>query len=327
MSRGAAGRGAGNVYLILGEEEWRRTDALRRLTGELLPETERAMALDVVDAPETPIPEIVARCETLPFFGSRRVVVLTRVDALTPQQGDALAPYFESRPPSSTVILVAEKLDARRRLSAVLRRAARLIACGPLDPPELLRWVRAQAAAAGKTITPEGAEVLILLVGSRLRELQAEIGKLAAYVGARPAITEADVRDATCRVAEATIFELMDAVGQRQPDRALRLLNRVLIEEAPVKVLFMIGDQLRMLLKTRALSERTGGRRPSPDAIRETLGNRAFLYDRYRSQARAFAGVDAERLLGRLLDADTEIKTGGAPPALALQTLIVGLCL
>jgi DNA polymerase-3 subunit delta len=181
---------------------------------------------------------------------------------------------------------------------------------------------------AGKTITPEAAEVLVVLVGGALRELGTEIDKLVSYIGARPAIAADDVREAASHVAESTVFELMDAVGLRQAERALRLLQVVLAEEPPVKVLFMLGDQIRMLLRTKALQERNSvpGRRPPQDAIRAALGTRAFLYERYRAQVAAFGRMDVARLLAMLLETDTEIKTGTKPPRLALETLIVGLC-
>jgi DNA polymerase-3 subunit delta len=327
---GASRRGAEPpraVSLILGDEPWLAAEALRRLVDRLLPAADRQMGLDVLDAGETAVQEIIGRCETLPFFGSRRVVVVKRGEALRPQDQDALAAYLDGAPPPSTLIIVAEKLDGRRRLWAVLKRIARIIPCQRLEPPDLLRWVRAQAAAEGKTIAPEAAEALLALTGAGLAELHAEIGKLAAYTGARGTITAADVHEVTSHTAEATVFELMDAVGQRQPAHALRLLQRVLADEAPVKVLFMIGDQVRMLLRTQALQERSGGRRVPGDVARAALGTRAFLYDRYRAQLAAFGRMDAERMLQLLLDADTEIKTGGTPPRLALETLIVGLCL
>ena len=316
------------VYLLLGEEEWLAQEALRRLLGDLLPESVRALNLDLLDAGETPVSEIVARCDTVPFFGDRRVVVIRRAEELRPPDQDALAAYLDQGPPPSVLIVLALKLDRRRRLFTVLQRIARVIPCRRLDPEALLGWIRARAETAGKSILPEAAEALVVLVGGSLRELGSEVDKLVSFVGTRRAITADDVHEVASHVAESTVFELMDAVGHRQAERALRLLQVVLAEEAPVKVLFMLGDQIRMLLRTKALVERNPvqGRRPPQDTIRDALGTRAFLYDRYRSQVEAFGRMDVARILGLLVETDTEIKTGTKPPRLALETLIVGLC-
>ncbi len=313
---------AARVYLLLGEEDVRAEEALRTILDELLPLEERALNLDVVDAGETPIQEIITRCETLPFFGARRVVVIRRGDALRAPDQEALAAYLEQGPPPSVLIIVADALDRRRRLYGILQRAGRVIPCGRLDPEKLPGWVAARVAREGKRITPEAAQALVVLVGGGLRELGSEIDKLVAYVGERDSITADDVHAVASHVAEVTVFELMDAVGHRQAERALGLLQTVLGEgEPPVRVLYMLEDQLRMILRTKALVDR----RAPPSEVREALGTRAWLYGRYRLQAEAFTHMDVPRMLDLLLETDGLIKTGGAPPRLALETLIVRL--
>ncbi len=319
-------RSTAHLYLILGEEDLRADDALRTLLDELIPEGERALNLDVIDAGEAPVQDIITRCDTLPFFGARRVVVLRRAQALKPPDQDALAAYLEQGPPPSVLVVVAERLDKRRRFHAVLQKSGRVIVCDPLRPGDLPGWVRTRVAREGKKITPDAAELLITVVGGHLRELSLEIGKLAAYTGGRDTITAEDVREVASHVAEATVFELMDAVGRRQAGRALALLETVIgMGEPPVRILYMLGDQLRMLLKTQVLADRT--RTPSPAAVRDALGTRAWLYTRYREQVAAFGRIDAGRMLGLLLGTDEMIKTGLTPPRLAIEALIARLCL
>ena len=325
---GAARSGPG-VYLLLGEETWLADEALEKLLRQLLPQSERDLNLDVMDAAEASVQDIIAKCDTFPFFGTRRVVVVRIRDERDFRPGglEMLGAYLEQGPPPSTLILTAEKLDRRRRLFTVLQRVARIVPCRRMEPDELSGWVRARVAAADKAIAAEAAEALVALAGSNLRELATEIDKLVAYAGARRTIAVTDVREVTSHVAEATVFELMDAVGLRHTEQALRLLQVVLADESPVKVLFMLSDQIRMLLRTKALQERARMRgRPSRDEVRNALGARAFLYDRYRAQVAAFGRFDMGQVLGLLLEADTEIKTGVKPPRLALETLVVGLC-
>ncbi len=312
------------VYLLVGEEDVRVDQALGALLDTLLPPSERALNLDVIQAGETPVEEIIARCETLPFFGARRVVVVRHGEELRAPAQDALAAYLDQGPPPSVLILVAESLDRRRRLYAALERAGRVILCDRLPAEDLPAWVRARAAEEGKTITPEAARALVGIVGGGLRELGLEVAKLAAYVGDRKTITADDVHEAASHLAEATVFELMDAVGRRQAGRALGLLHAVIaMGEPPVRILYMLGDQLRMVLRTRALVER---RAPAAE-VRRVLGTRAWLYARYREQAAGFARMDVDGILGLLLETDATIKTGAVPPRLAIETLIARLCL
>ncbi len=317
------------AYLLLGEEDVRAEQALARLLDDLLPLEERALNLDVVDAGEMPLQDIITRSETLPFFGARRVVVVRRAEAFRAHDQDALAAYLDRGPsPSTVLILLAESLDRRRRLYSILQRVGRVVPCGRLRPEDLPGWIGGRVAQEGKEITRDAVQALVGLVGGGLRELGLEIAKLAAYVGERTTITAEDVREAASHVAEATVFELMDAVGRRQADKALEVLQTVIaLGEPPVRILYMLEDQLRMLLRTETLLE--GQRRLTRDSpeVREALGSRAWLFDRYRQQVAAFGRMDVVKTLGLLVETDAMIKTSATPPRLAIETLIVRLCL
>jgi DNA polymerase-3 subunit delta len=311
------------VYLLLGDEDFRADQALASLLDTLLPPEERALNLDVVYAGEAPVQDIVTRCETLPFFGARRVVVVRRGEGLRAPEQDALADYLEPGPPPCALVLIAASLDRRRRLYAVIQRVGRVIPCGRLDPDDLPGWVRARARAEGKTIAPGAAYALIGRVGGGLRELGLEIAKLAAFAGDRATITEDDVRTVASHLAEGTVFELMDAVGRRDAASALRLLHAVLaIGEPPGRILYLLEDQLRMLLRTRALVER---RAPAAD-VRAVLGARAWLYGRYRQQVAMFEAMDVRYIFALLVETDEAIKTGVSAPRLAIEALIARLC-
>jgi DNA polymerase-3 subunit delta len=312
------------VYLLLGEEEWRAEEALRRLLDELLPPAERDLNLDVVDVGDVSVQDIITRCETLPFFGARRVVVVRRAEAMRAADQDMLAAYLERGTPPSVLIVQAAKLDARRRLFQTLKHLGRLEPCDPLKPWEVSRWIRARAQKAGKALAPDAVELLAQLVGDSMRELATEIDKLVAYVGDRPTVTAGDIRSITSHVAEAEVFELMDAVGHQQAGRALKLLRAVLAKEPALLILFMLGDHIRTIRKAKVLVER----RASAEEARGVLGGRYWLYrdGKLQPQVSAFAHMDMARVLGLLLEADTDIKTGVKPPRLALETLIVGLC-
>jgi DNA polymerase-3 subunit delta len=312
------------VYLIVGEEDLRAEEALRNLLRDVVPEDERALNLDVVEAGSTPVQDIITRCETLPFFGARRAVVLhvRAPESWRAAEQDALADYLNQGPPPSVLIVVAPRLDQRRRLSGVLRRRAQVIRCDPPEPEDVPAWLRARVQETGKTIAPDAAALLADLAGGGLRALGLEIEKLAAYTGERGTITADDVREvASQAAAQATVFEVMDAVGHRRTAEAFRLLDGLIaLGEPPLRILYMLEDQVRMLARVQELVDR--GVRGRAD-VQRALGSRAWRYADYQQQVKAFGRIDVAALLGLLLEADGAVKTGQMPPRLALETLIV----
>ncbi len=105
------------------------------------------------------------------------------------------------------------------------------------------------------------------LVGTGFRHLAIELEKLVAYIGEKSQITRGAVESAASHLAESTIFMLVDAIGERRADQALRYLAEILREEAPPYVLFMIARQFRMLLRTCTLLARPGQYHSDPASV------------------------------------------------------------
>lgn len=125
------------------------------------------------------------------------------------------------------------------------------------------------------------------LVGTGFRHLAIELEKLVAYIGEKSQITRGAVESAASHLAESTIFMLVDAIGERRADQALRYLAEILREEAPPYVLFMIARQFRMLLRTYTLL----ARRANTTAIQQGVGrSRVFCTTLHGSGSELFGG-------------------------------------
>jgi DNA polymerase-3 subunit delta len=311
-----------HVYLLHGEEDLLVEQALAALLDRLLPAGERDLNLDVVRADEITITDLITRVDTLPFFGRRRVVVVKDADAWKPPEQERLAAYLDRGPSPAALILVAEGLDRRRKLYTTIRRIGDVQEFPRMSVRQLPSWIAARARQAGRQLDPDAVDALIALVGSGLRQLGLELEKVFAYAADRDHITRADVEAAVSRLSESTIFMLVDAIGDQRADQALRYLTDILREEAPPYVLFMIARQFRMLYRASVLL----AKKKPPAALQEALGAPPFVVHRIAAQARNFSPASFPTIFARLQDADRAIKTTGHPE-LALETLIVDLCL
>lgn len=311
-----------SVYLFQGAEDLLLEQALSDLLDQLIPPSDRALNLDAVYADEIPLGELITRIDTLPFFGPRRVVVVKGADAWKAAEQDRLATYFEQGPPPSVVILVAEALDRRRKLYTAVRRIGEVRDFPRLSAREVPAWIQTWVRNHSLRIEREAVDTLVAFVGTGLRQVTMELEKLLAYIGDRRSITVQDVEATASHLAESTIFMLVDAIGERRADRAIRYLAEILRDAAPPYVLFMIARQFRMLLRTSTLLRR----KASIPMVQQALGVPAFVARRYAEQARNFPPAIFTSIFVRLEEADYAIKTTGLP-RLALEALIVDLCM
>lgn len=309
-----------HVYLLIGEEDLLVEQAMTRLLDHLIPVEERALNLDVVHADEIELTDLITRVDTLPFFGRRRAVVVKDADAWSPPEQERLAAYLDRGTPPSALILIASELDRRRKLYTTVRRIGEVQEFPRLSIRELPVWIRARVKQEGRRIDPDAIDALVARVGPGLRQLGLELEKIFAFVSPDATITRQNVEDTVSRLAESTIFMLVDAIGEQRAGQALRHLDDLLREEAPPYVLFMIARQFRMLLKASVLL----GRKASPAAIQHVLGVPPFVARRMTEQAKNFPPATFPRIFARLQEADHAIKTTGHP-ALALETLIAEL--
>lgn len=308
------------VYLLVGEEDLLIEQALAGLLDAVIPPADRDLNLDVVRADEAPIADVITRVDTLPFFGSLRVVVVKDADRWTAADQEKMAAYLDQGPPPSMLFLVAGEVDRRRKLYAAVKRTGVIREFPRLRTYQLSSWVTARAKQQGGAIDRDAAETLVGLVGSDLRQLALELDKTFAYAGGSQ-VSRADVEAAASRRAETTIFNLVDAIGDRKTAQALAYLVDILAGEAPPYVLFMIARQFRLLLRTRVLKST----RRDAAALPRALGVPSYLVDRLVKQAANFPRDAFPAIFSRLQEADRAIKSTGHEE-LALETLVVELC-
>ena len=89
--------------------------------------------------------------------------------------------------------------------------------------------------------------------------LISEIGKIGAYAQHR-AVTRADIDAVAIPQLDAVVFQLTDAIAAGDFDKASSVLSDLLhMGEPPIKLLSVLGRQLRQLYSARlAMEERKG---------------------------------------------------------------------
>jgi DNA polymerase-3 subunit delta len=187
---------------------------------------------------------------------------------------------------------------------------------------ELERWVRTRVEANGSRIAPQAASLLAANVGGDLLAMTNEIEKLTLYKGLEGTIEPADVELLSPYAAEGNIFELVDALGNRQAARAAELFQQKLNEGTDPFYLFsMFIRQFRLLLQVKALIE--AGERSA--GIAEQLKLRPFVADKLARQARNYTMPQLEQIYRHLLEIDVDAKTGRADLMTSLYLLVAGL--
>jgi DNA polymerase-3 subunit delta len=287
---------------------------------------------DQLVAGETDVERVLALARTLPMMASRRVVVVRGVERwdAADQAGDErrlspldrLAQYAASPAPETTLLLVAGKLDKRRRLVKAAQAGGFWVACDPLSTSQLPRWIEARAAELGAKMAPGVVDLIAGFVGPELAPVADAVERLHLYAGSR-AITEQDVSECLVRVRAATVWQLVDAVGQRDLGAALTCLDEVFEPTEGPRLVGLLAWSTRQLLRIES-ALRAGA---SPEEATRSAGAPPFKARQLAEQVKRTTRADLEAWLERLARVDLALKGGSKrPPKAVLEHAIIAVC-
>ena len=271
--------------------------------------------------------ELQSACDAVPFLARVRVVIVEGLLAATPDKAfvDRLVAYLPALPATTRLFFLEPNDVTPNHRLVQLAEKEKLGRVRHFELPkggELDRWIRGHVEAGGGRIAPQAVQLLAANVGSDLAALGNEVDKLLLYAGPEGTIAAEDVTRLSPYAAEASIFDLVDALGARQPARVAMLFQQKLNEGADPFYLFsMFIRQFRLLLQTRSLLD--AGERPA--GVTQQLKLHPRVAEKLVAQARGFSLPQLEHIYRRLLQIDVETKTGQADLLTALHLLVAGV--
>lgn len=311
------------LYYFHGDEPYLMGRAIKRLQDLVVSPDFRDFNLDVFYGNECKGEEIAAAAQTLPMFADRRLVLVKRAGDLSAAALEALTGCVADPSPGTCLVFVGEKIDQRKKFFQEMKKKGELVECKRPYENQLAPFIREEARGLGKRIEPAAAEMLVYLAGNNLSELAAQLEKVATFVGARETVTVADVREVVSDTKVESVFDLANALGERDLAKALRSLSTILRDgEAPLMLLAMIARHFRQLWRVRELAAR---KLPPQDIARATGINPYFLKG-VTDQARKFTVADLVAVFEALYAADLALKGGGGKPALTMERLVMDIC-
>jgi DNA polymerase-3 subunit delta len=318
------------VYVVAGEERLIRDEVVAELRAASLAGGIAAFNEDKFTAGEVDVDKVIAAARTVPMMAPRRFVLVRAAERWeAPEEADGspfdrLAEYAAAPVDSSCVVVVASKLDGRRRFVVAARKQGFLVSCDPLDAHALPPWIVERCTTKGHAVDRDVAELLAAVAGPQLSSIDDAIERLSLYVGPGSVIDADAVSTCVARVRAADTWALVDAVGARDLGRALRTLADAYDpRERGLPLLGALAWSVRQLARFQAAIE--------SGASTEEAGRRAGAFNMYRARdlaakARTIRAKEVERWLLVLAETDLALKSSRRAPDAVLETMLTRLC-
>lgn len=306
-----------NLYLLYGDEEYLKRYYRENLKYCILEDSDD-MNFSKFENKGIDLNEVQSIADTLPFFSEHRLIIIQ--DSGLFKSSNDFADYLEHMPDSTIIVFVEKEIDKRNKLYKYINKNGIAAEIKVKDSEEVLNWAAKRLKESGKIFTRKTMEYFLQRVDNNLYNLSNEIEKIAAYTVGREEITIADI-DAVCPAyLQNHIFQMVDAVGAGDTDKALKLYNELIeLKEAPSYILYMLIRHFNILLQIGSM-----GNAPK-NQVASKIGISPYFVGNYQRQSSRFSGKQLKQALDNSLEIEQKFKTGVLDDQIGVELLLIEL--
>ncbi|MEI7881481.1 MAG: hypothetical protein WCI95_11470, partial [bacterium] len=274
------------AYLFVGDDEYPLNLAARQLVNTLVPPADQAFGLEVIEGRADSVDDALAvtrRCHealvTPGFLMTGDKVIWWRgvsfldapaekdeaVPAASSDDNDrvkeavkALGAAIQAGQAGNTVLLVtAPKVDKRSAFYKLFASRFEVREFFLPDKAYLVEKVGREKISTrfrelGVVLEPDALELFLARVGADSRQIFMEAEKLSLFLGARRRATVEDIKMVVSTTLTSVMWDLLDAVGDRQLPEALEILRDLLAgKENPIGIVVSLASRMRDLILYR----------------------------------------------------------------------------
>lgn len=305
-------------YLLYGAEDYLKRQYKDKLVGALV-DPEDNMNLNYFEGSGMNLQNILDIGETLPFFADNRVIVLEN-SGLFKKSPEDIEKKIENFPDSTHVIFVEKEVDKRNRLYKWIGKNGYVSEMNTPDEKMLIAWVKGLCKTEGKQIDEAAIFYFVEHMGTDMLLLKNELEKLFCYQLDKERITIDDIREVCISQATDKMFDMLDAIGSRNQEKALLLYRDLLaLREPAMRILYMLTRHFHILMQISLLAAEGKDNK----AMASICGIPPFSVKKYAAQAGRYSYEKLRRMVEKCQVTDQGIKTGMVQDIVGVELLII----
>ena len=333
------------IYLHLNCDEYLSSQRILALKRELGDAEMADLNTNMLQGERITAADLLAEASMMPFLTLKRLVLVygflenldkrmaasKGTDSAAHQMAAQLLTGLATLPDTCDVLMIDGTVDKRRLLwkgftVAATEKSDECKIPGLADliqrqvivqeelatpaPKALAGWLHGYARSRQVAIEGRATQTLAEFVGPNLRQFHNELEKLATYAAGR-AVTVDDVKLLVSDASEALIWDLTDALSQRNGRRAMHTLYELRRGDVNAfYLLTMFARQYRIMLKVKSAMQQTRGNEYD---IAKVVGEKPYSVKKAMGQSNSYSERELIDIMDRLLEADFAMKSGTDP--------------
>ena len=335
------------AYVFVGDEAFFRKRFRDAILEHLVPADLRDFSLFEFDLAETDVAEILDRARTPSLMAPFQVFFVRGVKNLfgrgsNEEKLSAIEEYCKNPNPDALIVFVADHIsipaDARKmemqdkdryqRIRDTMGQYCGIVELARVEEGEAVRWISDYCVSRSVKMEADGARELVDALGGDMMMISNELEKLILYVGEKKRITLGDVETMVLAAKQRSLYELTDAISNKDRVRALEVLDAILIsgegEEAAIGHIYMLAKTFRQMLII--LERNVRDQRMLWAALWQGFRVPPFAADDIIRQARRYKNRrELTRAIRLVAKADLALRSNPVSKRMVLERLVMDL--
>lgn len=260
------------IFLICGES-FLVKEAFNSLCDFLLEGQDSTFTIEKLEGDSTPVGDIVEHVSTLSFLVPKKITAVLNMPLFSHDNSPGQIRYNASDldfltnflkggvPENHFLIMTSNVSDKRKKIYKAIQKYGFIIDCTvasgsrKADLDEQISVLKAlcskELSKTNKKLDTAAFKALTELTDFNLEIFAQNLEKLVIYVGQRNNITSEDVRAIVVRDKKDPVFNLTNAIMEKELKKALNCLNSLLTEGFhPLQILKSLENLIRKLIIT-----------------------------------------------------------------------------
>ncbi|TLG74288.1 DNA polymerase III subunit delta [Culicoidibacter larvae] len=317
------------IYTIIGTERYIIEHSLKRIKKKYM--SDDTTQIDVVhfDMNETLLDEALYDAQVPAFFSDYKMLVIDNPYFLTGQNGkkdlphniDMLQAYVENPLDTTILVIIAdyEKMDERKKIVKVLKKASNIFEAYKLNSNQASQWLKNMLDKQNIAYEHEAIESIVSRTDADLQVMVSEIKKYQLMYPDQTISLEI-VEDATEDITTKTVFELIEAIVNKEASKSIDLYQTLLEQsDDPIAFIALMSQQLKVMLQLKLAHMRGYNAKD----VARILAMHPYRVKKIQENVSRFSEVQMQQALTELIDLDYQIKTGTIDKFLGFELFII----
>lgn len=319
-----------NFYIFCGFNEQTIKEDINSIAEICVDKSFKELNYVELDGNKVNCDDIVNACETLPIMSNKRIVVIYRADFFNDKKKginkngeEIIKSLYNYSVPEHCILIIYYVFDNdREKVSSKVRKfdkKAAVVEFTKLKGMALQKKVKDIFDEKHKNIGRAELSLFCSEVENNMDIIKNEVEKLCEYTKERD-ITKEDILELLPQKSDNDIFNLVDFLSQKKPEKALEVLDELLYRgEKPNFILSMIERQFRLMFNIKLGTE--NGKKS--EELSKELRLNPYICEKMLHQCKKYSIdgiVKAEELC---IKTESDLKSQGSDQRVKLELLII----